>query len=71
MGKTDEIRILLQKTARPLLVPFGVAPCGADTPTSRPNNHYGHGELDIDAAVRSCLETSGVAGDGIKMDEKR
>lgn len=56
MGRVDEIRELLQRTARPAFVPFGVNPCGLDTTQSRPNNHFGHGELDIEAAVKACKE---------------
>lgn len=55
IGKPKNIQKLLEKTAQPLLVPFGVNPCGRDNFTSVPNNFFGAGELNIEAAISSCL----------------
>ena len=46
----------MEKTARPILVPFGVIPCGRDNYNSIPNNFFGSGELDIEAAINYCLD---------------
>lgn len=46
----------MEKTARPILIPFGVTPCGRDNNTSIPNNFFGSGELDIEAAINYCLD---------------
>ncbi len=58
LGRPDEILSLLQKNARQTRIPFGVTPCGIDNPNSLPNNHFGHGELDIKAAIAACKQQS-------------
>lgn len=55
IGKPKEIQTLLERTSRPMHVPFGVTPCGRDSSNSVPNNFFGAGELDIENAIQNCL----------------
>ena len=55
IGKPKEIQTLLERTSRPMHVPFGVIPCGRDSSNSIPNNFFGAGELDIENAIQNCL----------------
>jgi hypothetical protein len=58
IGKPDKIQKLLERTARPIFIPFGVTPCGRDNFSSVPNNFFGSGELDIEAAIDLCINNS-------------
>ncbi|KAJ3406930.1 hypothetical protein HDV05_005691 [Chytridiales sp. JEL 0842] len=49
--KPAAIQKLLQDTADPL---FTTTSCGGDTPTSRPNNVFGWGALNVGRAVEAC-----------------
>ena len=47
----DALQELLQTTARRLFTTEG---CGGDTSTTTPNNVFGHGIIDLQAAARAC-----------------
>ncbi|KAI8802368.1 peptidase S8/S53 domain-containing protein [Cladochytrium replicatum] len=46
-----KIKTLLFNTAKPLFATNG---CGGDTSTTRPNNSFGYGLINIGAAIASC-----------------
>jgi subtilisin family serine protease len=55
VGNVDKLQSLLERTAVKLLPPSSAQPlCGGDLPTSVPNNYFGHGRIDVLAAVREC-----------------
>ncbi|MFN0202585.1 MAG: S8 family peptidase [Bacteroidia bacterium] len=57
-GNVDSVQHILEMTAKPLYTEEG---CGNDLPTSLPNNVYGHGRLDIWAAVKFVLANQNTA----------
>ncbi len=52
IGQVDLSGWLLQQSALPLYTTEG---CGGDTPSSHPNNAFGYGLLDAEAAVNAAL----------------
>ncbi len=52
IGQVDVLENLMKTTAVPRTTMQG---CGSDTPTSVPNNVYGHGRIDALAAVNAAI----------------
>jgi serine protease AprX len=56
-GHIDKIEDIIESTAKPLTSDLG---CGNDTPTSVPNNVFGHGRIDALAAVQKAASLGNV-----------
>lgn len=58
IGRPKQVQEVLQQSARKMFVPLNSLRCGRDTSTSIPNNYFGHGVLNIDAAIKACRKVS-------------
>ena len=67
IGQVAAIELLLQQTAEPLFPATGEE-CGGDNATTRPNNTFGWGRINILAAVQQALATNNaISDDGTKV----
>ncbi|KXN72061.1 subtilisin-like protein [Conidiobolus coronatus NRRL 28638] len=52
LRRVDMVMQLLEYTATPLYSSMG---CGGDNSSTRPNNEYGYGLINVEKAVKTCL----------------